>query len=54
MRRRAIRWIIIAIAVPIVANLLHKTAERVEQRQGPQSKAAKGLKVAGSAVRFVK
>lgn len=54
MRRRAIRWIIIAIAIPIVANLLRKSGEHVAKTRGEDSKAAKGLKVAGTAMRFVK
>ncbi|WP_160295421.1 hypothetical protein [Demequina aurantiaca] len=54
MRRRIVRWIIIAIAVPIIANILRKSGEHVEKTRGPESKAAKGLKVAGSAVRYVK
>lgn len=54
MRRRIIRWIIIAIAVPIIANVLHESGKRMERTRGPESKAAKGLKVAGSAVRFVR
>lgn len=54
MRRRIVRWIIIAIAIPVIANVLHKSGERMERTRGPQSKAAKGLKVAGSTVRFVR
>lgn len=54
MRRRIIRWIIIAIAVPIIAEVLRETGKHMERKHGPESKAAKGLKVAGSAVRFVK
>jgi hypothetical protein len=54
MRRRIVRWIIIAIAIPIVANLLRKSGEHVAQNRGADSKVAKGLKVAGGAVRYVK
>lgn len=54
MRRRIFRWIIIAIAVPIIANVLYKSGERMERKHGPQSLGAKGLKIAGSTVRFVK
>lgn len=54
MRRRIFRWIVIAIAVPVIAGALRKSAEYVEQSRGPDSKAAKGLKFAGGAVRHVK
>lgn len=54
MRRRIVHWIIIAVAVPIVVNLLRKSGERVAQARGPDSKAARGLRAAGSAVRYVK
>jgi hypothetical protein len=54
MRRRCVRWAVIAIAIPIIASALRKTGERVEQSRGPDSKTAKGLKIAGSAVKFVK
>lgn len=54
MRRRIIRWIVIAVAVPIVASILRKSGDKVAQKRGPDSRAAKALRVAGNAVRYVK
>jgi hypothetical protein len=54
MRRRIIRWVIVAVAVPIVASVLLKAGERVEQSRGPDSKAAKGLKFASGAANYVR
>lgn len=54
MRRLIIRWVVIAVAVPIVASILRQSGDKVAQQRGPNSKAAKGLRMAGNAVRFVK
>ncbi len=51
MRARIFRWIVLAIAVPVAATGIKKVAEVVEQRRGPQSKVAQGLRSIGQAVR---
>jgi len=51
MRARIIRWIVLAIAVPVAATGIKKAAELVEQRRGPQSTVARGLRSVGQAVR---
>lgn len=51
MRARIARWIVLAIAIPVAAAGIKKVADLVEQRQGPQSKVARGLRSIGQAVR---
>ena len=51
MRARIIRWIVLAVAVPVAAAGIKKVADVVEQRQGPQSRIARGLRSVGQAVR---
>jgi hypothetical protein len=49
MRRRFGRWLVMVIAIPVAAALLRRIADKVEERNGPDSKTAKGLR-AGSKV----
>ncbi|MFC3688528.1 hypothetical protein [Aquipuribacter hungaricus] len=51
MRARIVRWAVLAVAVPLAATGLKKVADVVEARRGPQSRAARGLRAIGSAVR---
>lgn len=51
MRARIIRWVVLAVAVPVAATGIKKAADIVEQRRGPQSRAARTLRSVGRAVR---
>ncbi len=44
MRARIGRWIVLAIAIPLAAALLGAIADKLEQRQGPDSTAVRGLR----------
>lgn len=45
MRRRFGRWLFLAIAIPLAAAALGMIADKVEERRGPDSKAARGLRM---------
>ncbi|WP_380166981.1 hypothetical protein [Jannaschia sp. R86511] len=51
MRAQLIRWAVLAVVVPIAAAGVKKIAERVEDRRGPRSKIARGLRKASETVR---
>ncbi|MDN4476024.1 hypothetical protein QQX09_09180 [Demequina sp. SYSU T00192] len=51
MRRRFGRWMFMAIAIPVAAWALGAIADKVEERNGPDSKAAKGLRVGKQVLR---
>ena len=51
MRRRFGRWMVMAIAIPIAAWALGRIADEVEQRRGPDSRTAKGLRVGKQVLR---
>lgn len=44
MKRMVGRWIVMAVAVPLIAALLGVVADKVEQHRGPDSSVAKGLR----------
>jgi hypothetical protein len=45
-RRRLIAWALLAIGVPLVAEGLHRAADRLEARRGV-TPTARGLRLAG-------
>lgn len=45
MRRRFGRWVVLMVAVPLAAAALGMIADKVEERRGPDSKAARGLRM---------
>lgn len=51
MRRRIGQWLIMAIAVPIIASAIGVIADKVEERRGADSKVVKGLKVSKKVLR---
>ncbi len=51
MRARIIRWAVLAIAVPVAAGGIKKAADVIEDRRGPGSRLARGLRKVGETVR---
>ncbi|MFC5379238.1 hypothetical protein [Aquipuribacter nitratireducens] len=51
MRRQLVRWVAVAVAVPLAAAAARKVADTVEERRGPKSKVARGLRKAADTVR---
>ena len=51
MRARIIRWAVLAVAVPVAAAGMKKVADVLEERRGPQSRLARGLRSIGETVR---
>jgi len=51
MRARIIRWAVLAVAVPVAAAGIKKVADVLEERRGPQSRIARGLRSIGETVR---
>lgn len=51
MRARLLRWAVLAVAVPVAAAGAKKIADVVEERRGPTSRIARGLRKAAETVR---
>ncbi len=51
MKRTIGRWLFMAIAIPLIAALVGMIADLVEERRGPDSKVAKGLRVGKQVLR---
>jgi len=51
VRARIIRWAVLAVAVPVAAAGIKKVADVLEERRGPKSRIARGLRSLGQTVR---
>jgi hypothetical protein len=51
MRAQMIRWAVLAVVVPVAAAGVKKVAETLEERRGPKSRLARGLRHLGETVR---
>ncbi len=51
MKSRFGRWLFLAIAIPVTAAVLGAVADKLEERNGPDSKVVKGLRFGRSVLR---